>query len=190
MHFSKSRSDSDLSSSDEECTVITTNGVTKVIRGHGIYNFGGIQIGSGRTRVLSGHRRKSRGKYPSKQQQHDSPCCSHVFSEYGQKPESWEYSKGRKQLSDSDDPPSRSDLNYVSKHIGRHWKSLASGLGLSRGEIETIEWNNRGEGLYEMAYQTLLKWERQNGGFVTIKDLVNVLDSIEMTKIAAGLPVR
>lgn len=80
-------------------------------------------------------------------------------------------------------------MNHVCKYIGKHWRNLASALGMSRGQIESIERDYCVDGQYEMAYQTLLKWKRLNGDFVTVQELVQALDSIGMSELASELPV-
>lgn len=93
-------------------------------------------------------------------------------------------------FADSTAKPSRSDLNHVCNNIGKNWKKLGIELGLGRGQIEAIEIDYHVEGTYEMAYQTMLKWKRQNGDQVTIRDLVLALDSIGMSEMARELPVK
>lgn len=95
-----------------------------------------------------------------------------------------------KYFADSTLKPSRSDLNHVCNNIGKNWKKLGNELGLGRGQIEAIEIDYRVEGTYEMAYQTILKWKRQNGDQVAIRDLALALDSIGMSELARELPVK
>jgi hypothetical protein len=91
---------------------------------------------------------------------------------------------------DSKEKPTRQDLNHVCNNIGKNWKKLARTFGLSKGQIEAIEVDFHIEGNYEMAYQTILKWKRQNGDLVTIHDLAVAIDSIGLSELARDLPVR
>ncbi|XP_045158759.2 receptor-interacting serine/threonine-protein kinase 1-like [Mercenaria mercenaria] len=178
-----SDSDSDDSYTGPDYTVVTVNGQRRFIPaqdGTTVVNIPGmrnLQIGSGQVNVINSrtHRSPRRRRSPKRNQERDSSGPSHKHHS--------------SKLTESTSKPSRPDLNHVCNNIGKHWKALARHFGLTRGQIESIEVDYHIEGNYEMAYQTLLKWKRQNGDQVTIRDLAHALDSIGMSELARELPV-
>ena len=86
-------------------------------------------------------------------------------------------------------PPSLNDLNHICNNIGKNWKKLARALGFSRGPIETIEIDYSSEGVYEMAWQTILKWRRKRVDDVKLCYIARILDDIGMAQLARELPV-
>lgn len=138
-----------------------------------------LRIGDG-TVVVVGHR-------------HHRPHNTHhkhQHSESHSRSSHRETESHSQKLTDSKSAPSRRDMNHVCKNIGKEWKTLGRSLGLSRGQLESIEVDYHVEGHFEMAYQTLLKWQRQNGGRATLQDLAKALDSIGMSELAAEIPVE
>ena len=93
-------------------------------------------------------------------------------------------------ISDSKAPPSTSDLNHICNNIGKKWKKLAHALGFSRAATETTEMDFAAEGVYEMAWQTILKWRRKQVFDVKLCDLARILYDIGLEELAAELPVR
>lgn len=166
--------DSDI---DTGTTVVIINGKKQVIPAGGstIVNIPGmrnLRIGDGQINVVT--RPTHRSHHKSQSPKRDTSGQKHHSSE----------------LTDSESAPTRSDLNYVCDNIGKKWKKLGTVLGLSRGQIESIEVDYHIEGNYEMAYQMLLKWKRQNGDLVTVRDLAHALDGIGFSELARELPLK
>lgn len=180
MYGYVSDSDSDDNDTENGYTVVTINGKAEYIpasSGPTVIDIPGmrnLQIGSGQVNVING-RTRTRHRESSPRGNSSSQKSHTPHSE---------------KLTDSKEKPTRQDLNHVCNNIGKNWKKLARTFGLSKGQIEAIEVDFHIEGNYEMAYQTILKWKRQNGDLVTIHDLAVAIDSIGLTELARELPVR
>lgn len=78
-------------------------------------------------------------------------------------------------------------MHLVASYVGPRWKRLGMTLGQSRGALECIEYDYRVEGAYEMAWQTLLKWQRSLGPEATVEKLVYALEACGLGHIASQL---
>ncbi|KAI1889217.1 hypothetical protein AGOR_G00176840 [Albula goreensis] len=62
-----------------------------------------------------------------------------------------------------DRPVKKEQLDLLSENIGKKWKCCARSLGLNNVEVETISYDYALEGLREMVYQMLQKWQMKQG---------------------------
>ena len=90
-------------------------------------------------------------------------------------------------LSDPSAVASKTDFDIVASEIGKHWKKLASELGLSRGVIEAVSIDYHAEGTYEQAYQALRKWGQKHANNARLVELVNALENIGCEEICFKL---
>lgn len=68
-------------------------------------------------------------------------------------------------------------LDLLRDNIGAGWKRCARRLGLTRVEIETIEYNFQRDGLLEMVHQMLDHWKMKVGSIgCTIGKLLGALE--------------
>lgn len=81
-------------------------------------------------------------------------------------------------------PLDRNIIGVVQKSIGKSWVKLGREINISDADLETIGTYYQPNGMEEMAYQVLLKWQQQRPRTATIGTLIQHLEAIERKDLA------
>ncbi|KAI8485794.1 hypothetical protein Bbelb_365040 [Branchiostoma belcheri] len=84
--------------------------------------------------------------------------------------------------------PDRSQLAYVTEHVGLRWTDLARSLGILQVDIEVIEYNNPRD-LRGCCMDMLTVWRQRASKDATLGVLKKALEEAELTTIADNLAV-
>ena len=64
-------------------------------------------------------------------------------------------------------------LKKISEHVRKPWNELAQQLGLSRTDIDAIEYNYRD--FREQCYQVLMRWNQDHASVATVAEFANAI---------------
>ena len=84
-------------------------------------------------------------------------------------------------------------IKELSEHIGGDWKALARELGLSKTDIDAIEYDNR-LSMKDQIFEFFYKWKQQEGNNASVQKLIdglkaaNLEEQIKKMKEAGLMP--
>ena len=69
-------------------------------------------------------------------------------------------------------------IKELSEHIGQDWKALARELGLSKTDIDAIEYDNRY--MKDQIFEFFYKWKQREGKDVSVQKLIDGLKAAKL----------
>ena len=70
-------------------------------------------------------------------------------------------------------------IKELSEHIGGDWKALARELGLSKTDIDAIEYGNPFH-MKDQIFEFFYKWKQQEGNAVSLQKLIDGLKTVKL----------
>ena len=70
-------------------------------------------------------------------------------------------------------------IKELSEHIGGDWKALARELGLSKTDIDAIEYDNR-LSMKDQIFEFFYKWKQREGKDVSVQKLIDGLKAAKL----------